>query len=114
MTGCFSSIFSSRSSKKQRILYFESTKPSNGEELKSGMSAATPCYCIPPVGPVYSDSEDKPPVYTSSLAGDIFRPEVLKFIEKTVDGYSDELRKLSLKIHGMLYSMVTDIRPTFD
>jgi hypothetical protein len=103
MTGCFSSIFSSRSSKKRQILYFEPAKPSNGEELKSGMSAATPCYCIPPVtGPVYSDLEDKPPAYTFSLAREIFRPEVLKFIEKTVDGYSDELRKLSLKIHGML------------
>ena len=43
---------------------------------------------------------DKLPGYAPDPTREIFRPEVLKFIEECVDGYNDELRELSLKIHG--------------
>jgi hypothetical protein len=103
MTGCLSGIFSSRSSKRRQKSTDKSIKLNNNEKTDSGLSAATPCYCIPSGGAeVYMN--DKPPAYTPSLSRDIFRPEVLKFIEETVDSYNDELRELSLKIHGMYFS----------
>jgi len=46
-----------------------------------------------------SDASDAPPVYTLDLTKEIFRPEVLKYIEENVDANNEDLRDLSLKIH---------------
>ena len=40
--------------------------------------------------------DEKPPSYNT--LGDVFRPDVLKTIEETVDHYDAELRELSLDI----------------
>jgi hypothetical protein len=99
MTGCFSSLFRSKSQRNRQKDTDSSARPEYpNEDTKSEMSAATACYCTPTSAPYPSE---KPPAYTPALASDIFRPEVLEFIEKTVDSHNDELRKLSLKIHGM-------------
>ena len=43
---------------------------------------------------------DKPPSYSSTGTNEIFRPDVMKTIEKTLNDLSSELRDLSLMIHG--------------
>jgi hypothetical protein len=44
---------------------------------------------------------DAPPAYHSEGKDDIYRPEVMKTIEDTLDELDSELRDLSLKIHGV-------------
>jgi hypothetical protein len=78
-----------------------STREKEGKDGQGKLHPVTPCVCIPPVDSPHPS--DSPPAYTPDSARDIFRPEVLKFIEESVDGHSDELRKLSLSIHGTLW-----------
>jgi hypothetical protein len=67
----------------------------------------SPFHCCAPFASSeagYSYGSDKPPAYS---LGDVEQLEIwdtniLEFIEKKVDEYSDELRKLSLDIHGQL------------
>jgi hypothetical protein len=109
MTGCFSGFFKGKkdSHSEQRTSFSQmsnNTSTSTGEKQNEDghgkLNPATPCYCTPPTGaPIPSDN---PPAYTPDSTRHIFRPDVLKFIEENIDGYSDELRKLSLKIHGGL------------
>lgn len=81
---------------------------SNANEFKSeprnGLTAAAPCYCTSGAGAGVYPS-DKPPAYTPQASKDIFKPEVLKYIEERVDKYNDDLRQLSLKIHGTSVSL---------
>ena len=95
MPGCFSSIFTS---KKQSSSLTKITKEPIDVETKSTMTSATPCYCSSQGAA--TGYADKPPAYTPSLEKNIFRPEVLKFIEERTEFYSPELRELSLKIHS--------------
>jgi hypothetical protein len=52
--------------------------------------------------------DDKPPAYMAhepfNQLGSVYRPEVMETIEKTLEGLSPELRKLSLQIHGTVQS----------
>jgi hypothetical protein len=106
MPGCFSSIFSS-SSKGSRV---EGSSVTNllskgSREEKVNGDPSTACYCIPMNdasvnGVQYGFGKDKPPAYTPHLENDLFRPEVLEYIEERVDTYDKELRALSLNISG--------------
>lgn len=48
------------------------------------------------------DQKTRPPL----LDGDVYRPDILEIIEKTIDELSPALRELSLDIHSMFFSFV--------
>ena len=57
------------------------------------------------------DGGDEPPPYAGPSGSSngikdfaIFRPEVMKTIEETMDVLNEELRELSLKLHGIYES----------
>ncbi|KAH9832533.1 amidohydrolase [Rhodofomes roseus] len=67
------------------------------EELPSYTQFANTCMCCDyTLGRNVHIDTEKPPSYGG--LSDIFRPEVLKTIEETVDKYDSELRELSLDI----------------
>lgn len=70
-----------------------------------------PCCGTLPEGEYVAS--DKPPAYVKFNSSEIFRPEVLDYIEERVDGYSEELRKLSLDIHGKRSQVCRSYRHPF-
>jgi hypothetical protein len=44
--------------------------------------------------------EDDPKIRPPLHVGEVYRPDILSVIESSIDGLSEELRALSLNIHG--------------
>ncbi|KIO34099.1 hypothetical protein M407DRAFT_17012 [Tulasnella calospora MUT 4182] len=76
----------------------------HAHDPNSGFATHPDCYCVgtgedeafSTIGEWEKEVTGKPPSYTEPL----FRPEVAKTIEEELESLSDELRELSLKIHG--------------
>ena len=45
-------------------------------------------------------NQSRPPLVSASLAGEVYRPDILAVIERTIDELGPALRTLSDKIHG--------------
>ena len=45
-------------------------------------------------------NRSRPPLVSESLAGEVYRPDILAVIERTIDELGPALRTLSDKIHG--------------
>ncbi|KAH9930227.1 uncharacterized protein B0H18DRAFT_953169 [Fomitopsis serialis] len=105
--GCFTRLFSFHRKRQpdnapmQAGLAREHTRqtslPATEVKKLSYMDFANTCMCCD-----YAIGRDahieKPPSYDAHALSEIFRPEVLETIEKTVDKYDPELRELSLDI----------------
>lgn len=67
------------------------------------------CCHFTPVngGRVWSTEDTAQPTAATPGATDIYRPDILEHIEATIKGLDEELRELSLNIHGMLSESTT-------
>ena len=61
------------------------------------------CGCLVPAndGPVWGPDDPAKPTPARPGATELYRPDVLEFIEATIVGMDKELRELSLEIHSM-------------
>ncbi|KAF7430890.1 hypothetical protein PC9H_006605 [Pleurotus ostreatus] len=111
LPGCFSALFhrsSKPSGKANKDATNKSPAPKYEDVYKSDLTP--PCrqmnLCCdfsyaPPEKWWPSEGEEKPPAYSpSDSLKDIYRPDVLRTIERKLDELNPELRDLSLQIHG--------------
>jgi hypothetical protein len=61
------------------------------------------CGCFVPAndGPVWGPEDPGKPAPARPSATELYRPDILEFIETTIMGMDKELRELSLDIHSM-------------
>ncbi|OCH85932.1 amidohydrolase [Obba rivulosa] len=103
--GCFARLFSSRQHRRDTHAPTNDAPhvcrpsvcphPSQPQEIPA-YAHFTNCLFCEPDG--YAFRSDKPPSYSASAPGDLYRPEVLKTIGDSLDQLEPELRKLSLDI----------------